>query len=66
VELRSRLIHFTKNVSATGLVGHESGQMWRFGDIITGEALDLSLFSCASLSWEEAQRTAARSLKFSV
>jgi len=66
VELRSRLIHFTKNVSATSLVGHEGGQMWRFGDIIFGEALDLSLFSCASLSWEESQRTAARSLKFSV
>jgi len=66
VELRSGLIHFTKNVSATSLVGHESGQMWRFGDIISGEALDLSLFSCASLSWEESQRTAARSLKFSV
>ena len=66
VQLRSRLLDISKNVSHSGLVTHESGQVAGLGLIILREGLDLSLEVLCSLSGKETEGTAAGMLELSM
>ena len=66
VELGAWLLDISENVSHTGLVTHESGQMAWLGLIILGEGLDLSLEVLCSLSWQETKGTATGMLELTM
>jgi len=66
VKFRSRLFNLSNDVSATGLVAHESGQMWLLRVVILGKALDFSFASVCPLFWQKTERTTSWCFKFSV
>jgi hypothetical protein len=66
VELGTGLVDFTEDVSHTGLVTDESGQVAFLGLVITGKALDFASLTRATLTGQETQRTTAGMFKFTV
>ena len=66
VQLGAWLLDITEDVSHTGLVAHEGGQVAGLSLLVLGERLDLALEVLRSLSGEETQRTATRMLELSM
>merc|ERR1711976_205978 len=66
VELGSWFVDVTEDVSATGLVTHESGQMARISLVVLGKSLDATLRVGASLSWQETKGTTTWVLVFTM
>merc|ERR1711976_595211 len=66
VELGSWFVDVTEDVSATGLVTHESGQMARISLVVLGKSLDATLRVDASLSWQETKGTTTWVLVFTM
>ena len=66
VELGTRLLNITENVSHTSLVSHEGSQVAWLSLIILREGLDLTLEMLGSLSGKETKRTATWMLELTM
>ena len=66
VDLGPGSVDLTDDVSHTGLVPHEAGQVDRLGWVVLGEALDPASEPLGSLLGQEALRAMSRRLELSV
>jgi hypothetical protein len=66
VQLGSGTVNITNDVSHSGLVAQEGGQMGRLGGVILGEAANATLVMSTPLAGQKCQISVPGPLEFSV